>query len=109
MTYSAEDLPYPKKRYTDEVHRLFGVMNTRLAKVKYLAGAYSIADMASYSWVRSGARYQPLEQFPHLAAWFERVGKRPAVKRGMEVGKDLRKPMTDADKAVLFGQRARAR
>lgn len=107
MTYAAEDLPYPKKRYTDEVHRLFGVMNTRLAKVKYLAGAYSIADIASWSWVRSGARYQPLDQFPHLAAWFERVGKRPAVKRGMEVGKDMRKPMTDADKKVLFGQRAR--
>jgi GST-like protein len=107
MTYSAEDLPYPKKRYTDEVHRLFGVMNTRLAKAKYLAGAYSIADIASYSWVRSGARYQPLDQFPHLAAWFERVGKRPAVKRGLEVGKDLRKPMTDADKKILFGQRAR--
>jgi GST-like protein len=107
MTYSAEDLPYPKKRYTDEVHRLFGVMNTRLAKAKYLAGAYSIADIASYSWVRSGARYQPLDQFPHLAAWFERVGKRPAVKRGMEVGKDLRKPITDADKKILFGQRGR--
>jgi GST-like protein len=107
MTYSAEDLPYPKKRYTDEVHRLFGVMNTRLAKVKYLAGAYSIADMACWSWVRSGARYQPLDQFPNLAAWFERVGKRPAVKRGMEAGKELRKPMTDADKKVLFGQRAR--
>jgi GST-like protein len=107
LNYSAEDLPYPKKRYTDEVHRLFGVMNTRLGKVKYLAGAYSIADMACYSWVRSGSRYQTLEEFPSLAAWFERVGQRPAVRRGMEVGKDLRKPMTDADKKVLFGQRAR--
>jgi GST-like protein len=107
LNYSAEDLPYPKKRYTDEVHRLFGVMNTRLRKVKYLAGAYSIADMACYSWVRSGSRHVPIAEFPDLVAWFERVGKRPAVKRGMEVGKDLRKPMTDADKKVLFGQRAR--
>ena len=107
LNYSAEDLPYPKKRYTDEVHRLLGVMNTRLGKVKYLAGAYSIADMACFPWVRSANRYQSLEEFPNLAAWFERVGKRPAVRRGLEVGKDLRKPMTDADKKVLFGQRAR--
>jgi GST-like protein len=107
LTYSAEDLPYPKKRYSDEVNRLFGVMNTRLGKGKYLAGAYSIADMACFPWVRSANRYQSLDQFPNLAAWFERVGKRPAVKRGIEVGKDLRKPMTDADKKVLFGQRAR--
>ncbi|HJR57572.1 MAG TPA: glutathione S-transferase N-terminal domain-containing protein [Rhizomicrobium sp.] len=107
LNYSAEDLPYPKKRYTDEVHRLLGVMNTRLAKTNYLAGAYSIADIASYSWVRSATRYTSLEEFPNLAGWFERVGKRSAVKRGLEVGKELRKPMTDADKKVLFGQRAR--
>lgn len=105
--YSAEDLPYPKKRYTDEVHRLLGVMNTRLGKVKHLAGAYSIADMACYSWVRSAARYQPLDEFPNLAAWFARVGKRPAVQCAMALGKELRKPLSDADKKVLFGQRAR--
>jgi len=107
LNYSAEDLPYAKKRYTDEVHRLLGVMNTRLGKVKHLAGAYSIADMACYSWVKSASRYQPLDEFPNLTAWFERVGKRPAVQRAMALGKELRKPMNDADKKVLFGQRAR--
>jgi len=107
LNYSAEDLPYPKKRYTDEVHRLFGVMNTRLAAKKFLAGAYSIADMACWSWVVSSARFQPLDEFPHLAAWKERVGARKAVQRGFAVGKELRKPITDAEKKTLFGQRAR--
>ena len=105
--YSAEDLPYPKKRYTDEVHRLLGVMNTRLGKGRHLAGAYSIADMACYSWVKSATRYQPLDGFPNLMAWFERLGRRPAVVRAMALGKELRKPLSDADKKVLFGQRAR--
>jgi len=107
LNYSAEDLPYPKKRYTDEVHRLFGVMNTRLAGRKFLAGAYSIADMACYSWVQSSTRFQPLDEFPNLAAWMERMGARKGVQRGMAVGRELRKPMTDGDKKVLFGQRAR--
>jgi GST-like protein len=108
LTYSTEDIAYAKKRYSDEVHRLFGVMNTRLARVKHLAGAYSIADMACYSWVKTASRYTPLEAFPNLAAWVQRLGKRPAVQRGMALGKDLRKPaMSEADKKVLFGQRAR--
>jgi GST-like protein len=107
LNYSAEDLPYPKKRYTDEVHRLFGVMNTRLATKKFLAGAYSIADMACWSWVVSSTRFQPLDEFPHLAAWKERVGARKAVQRGFALGKELRKPVTANEKAVLFGQRAK--
>ncbi len=107
LNYSAEDLPYPKKRYTDEVHRLMGVMNTRLGKVRHLAGAYSIADMACYPWIRSALKYQKLDEFPHLAAWFERLSQRPAVQRAIALGRELRKPMTDADKKVLFGQRAR--
>jgi glutathione S-transferase len=108
LSYAKQDIPYAKKRYADEVHRLFGVMNTRLGKVKYLAGAYSIADMACYSWVKSATRYQPLDEFPSLAAWFERLGKRPAVRRGMAVGAQLRNAvMSDAQKKVLFGQRAR--
>jgi GST-like protein len=105
--YAAQDMPYPKKRYMDEVHRLFGVMNKRLATRKYLAGAYSIADIACWSWVLSGAKYTPLEGFPHLAAWKERVGARKAVQRGRAVAAELRKPVTDEDRKHLFGQRAR--
>lgn len=106
LSYAKEDIPYAKTRYADEVHRLFGVMNRRLASRRFLAGAYSIADMASYPWVRSATRYQPLTEFPHLAAWVERLSKRPAVQRGMAAGEGLRKPMSDADKKILFGQRA---
>ena len=107
LNYAPEDVPYARKRYTDEVHRLLGVMNTRLGKVKYLAGAYSIADMACYSWVKSASRYTPLAEFPNLSAWFARVGARKAVQRGMGVGKEMRKPVTDDERKVLFGQRAK--
>jgi GST-like protein len=107
ISYAKEDVPYAKKRYADEVHRLFGVMNKRLATRKYLAGAYSIADMACFSWVKSATRYQPLEEFPNLAAWMVRLGARKAVQRGMAAGAELRKPMSDAEKKILFGQRSR--
>ena len=92
VLYAPQDVPYGKKRYTDEVRRLLGVMNTRLGKVKHLAGTYSIADIACFSWVKSASRHVPLDAFPNLAAWFERLGKRAAVQRGMAVGRDLRKP-----------------
>jgi GST-like protein len=107
INYAPEDVPYAKKRYGDEVHRLFGVMNTRLATRKFLAGAYSIADIACWSWVLSGSKYTPLDQFPHLKAWRDRVGSRPAVKRGKALAAKMRKEITDEDRKVLFGQRAR--
>lgn len=106
-TYAKEDLPYPKKRYTDEVHRLLGVMNKRLATRRYLAGAYSIADMACWSWVLSASKYTDLAEFPHLSAWKDRIGARKAVARAKNLGAELRKPVTDEDRKVLFGQRAR--
>ncbi len=93
VLYAPEDVPYGKKRYVEEVRRLLGVMDRRLATKKYLGGAtYSIADIASYSWVRSAGRHVPLDGFPHVSDWFARVGKRPAVQRGMQVGAELRKP-----------------
>ncbi len=107
VNYSVEDLAYAKKRYTDEVHRLFGVMNKRLATRKFLAGTYSIADIACWSWVLSGSKYAPLDEFPHLKAWRNRVGARPAVVRGRALAADMRQPLTDEDRKVLFGQRAR--
>lgn len=107
LTYSNEDLTYAKKCYSDEVNRLFGVMDKRLATRKYLAGAYSIADMACWGWVIAAVNFQPLNDFPHLKAWQERMGARPAVKKGYELGAELRKPMTEEQKKILFGQRAR--
>ena len=87
-----EDLPYAKNRYSNEVCRLFGVMDKRLSSQKFLAGAYSIADMACWGWVVSASRYQPMEDFPHLAAWKARLGVRPAVRRAFALGKKPRKP-----------------
>jgi len=105
VNYAPEDLPYAKKRYTDEVHRLFGVMNKHLATRKFLAGAYSIADIACWSWVLSGSKHAPLDEFPHLKAWRDRVGARPAVKRGKALAAEMRKPFAEEDRKYLFGQR----
>jgi glutathione S-transferase len=105
LNYAPEDLPYAKKRYTDEVHRLFGVMNTRLATRKFLAGTYSIADIACWSWVLSASKYTPLDEFPQLKAWRDRVGARAGVKRGKALAAEMRKPLAEEDRKVLFGQR----
>ncbi len=110
--YAPEKIEYAFNRYTNEVNRLYGVMNKRLAKLEYLAGAYSIADMACYPWVRPYKNQgQDLSEFPSLDAWFKRMQARPAVARAVKVGEDVRAQhnlATDkAAQAVLFGQRAR--
>lgn len=110
--YAPEKIQYGIDRYTNEVHRLYGVMNKRLADRDYLAGAYSIADMAAYPWVRPYKNQgQDLAEFPNLDAWFKRVQERPAVAIGVKVGEELRSGSnlaTDkAAQAVLFNQRAR--
>jgi GST-like protein len=107
--YAPEPLPYAIDRYTKEVNRLHGVMNKRLADRDYLAGEYSIADMAAWPWVVPWKNQgQQIEDFPHLNRWFEAVKARPAVERGFAVGKELRSttPMDDEAKKVLFGQTA---
>ncbi len=107
--YARETIPYAIERYTNEVTRLYGVMDRRLAERDFLAGRYSIADMACYGWVRPWKRQgQDIEKFPNLKRWFETVGARPAVRRGMAVGEEHRGRPEDLktdDKAweVLFG------
>jgi len=106
--YAADKIPYAINRYTDEVNRLYGVMNIQLADREYLAGAYSIADMMSWPWVVTYERMgQDLNEFPHLKRWFETMQARPGVERGFAVGKELRQEMSEEAKKVLFGQRAR--
>jgi GSH-dependent disulfide-bond oxidoreductase len=110
--YAPEKIEYGINRYTNEVNRLYGVMNKRLATVEYLAGDYSIADMAAYPWVRPHKNQgQDLAEFPHLQAWYLRIQARPAVAIGVKVAEDLRTNSnlaTDkAAQAVLFGQKAR--
>jgi GST-like protein len=109
--YARETLPYAIKRYEDEVNRLYGVMNKRLADRPFLAGKYSIADMACVGWVNMWKRQdQNIDDFPHLRRWLETVKARPAVQRGMALGLELRQGIDMKDpkvQAVLFGQRAR--
>ena len=82
--YLPEKIPLAIHRYQSEAHRLFGVLDGRLAQHEYLAGDYSIADIANWTWVRthrwSGV---PLDDFPHLSRWLARIGERPAVQRGL--------------------------
>jgi len=110
--YAVETLTYAIKRYEDEVNRLYGVANLRLKDREFLAGKYSIADMACVGWVNGWQRQgQDIEQFPHLKRWLETMKARPAVKRGMTLGLELRQGIDMKDpkvQAVLFGQRARA-
>ena len=80
--FAPTELPYAIERYTTEVHRLFGVMNQRLADREFLAGAYSIADIACYPWVVPyKAQGQDLNDFPHLKRWFDVIAARPATVR----------------------------
>lgn len=107
--YAPEKIPYAMVRYTKETNRLYGVMNTRLADRAFLAGEYSIADMASYPWIVPHQRHgQHLSEFPHLKRWFETIKARPAVQKVYAaVPASYAKPMTDEERRVLFGQTAR--
>ena len=107
--YAPEKIPYAIDRYVKETNRLYGVMDRRLAGRPFLAGDYSIADIASYPWVVPYERYgQNLEDFPNLKRWFEAIKVRPAVAKVYAgVNASYSKPMTDEEKKVLFGQTAK--
>jgi GST-like protein len=106
--YAPETIPYAVDRYTKEVNRLYGVLDRLLARREFVAGDYSIADMAIWPWVLPHERQgQSLEEFPNLKRWFETMRARPAVSRGQAVGRDLAsQKMDDEAKKVLFGQTA---
>ncbi|HEX6704623.1 MAG TPA: glutathione binding-like protein [Albitalea sp.] len=104
--YAPEKLEYAINRYTNEARRLYGVMDTRLARSKYIAGAhYSIADIAIFPWLRSW-KNQGIDwaDYPHLKGWFDEIAARPAVQRGVAVLADRRKPLVDdKSREMLFG------
>ena len=106
--YAPEKIPYAIDRYTKETNRLYGVLNKRLADREYVAGAYSIADMASYPWIVPHENHkQKLGDFPHLKRWFEAIKARPAVvKAYAAAGPSYAKPMSEDERKVLFGQTA---
>jgi GST-like protein len=104
--YAPEKIEYAINRYTNEAKRLYGVLDQQLSKHPFIAGKeYSIADMAIFPWTRNWKNQGiEIDEFPHFKKWFEKISARPAVRRGVEVLTNLRKPLTD-DKArdLLFG------
>ena len=105
--YAPEKIEYAFNRYTNEASRLYRVVDTRLADAEYLAGDYSIADMATYPWLRYHENQgQKLEDYPHLKRWYDALSERPAVQRGLAVlQEESRSPqqMDRQAKTLLFG------
>jgi GST-like protein len=110
--YAPEKIPYAIDRYVKETSRLYGVLDKRLADREFVAGEYSIADMASYPWIVPYENQgQKLEDFPHLQRWFNKIKARPATERayarGPEVNPSVGQPMSEEEKKILFGQTRR--
>jgi GST-like protein len=112
LLYAPEKISYALERYGKEVDRLYGVLDTQLGKTKaFVAGSdYSVADMAIFPWVRTHKAQQvDLKKFPHVRRWYDALFQRPAVKRGLDVGKELRAgSLTEEARKALFGQTAQS-
>ena len=109
--YAVDKIPYAIDRYRNEVNRLYGVLNKQLADRNFVAGEYSIADMAIYPWIVPYERQgQNIADFPHLKRWFETIRARPAVERAYEKAKAVNPNVggirTPEERAILFGQTA---
>ena len=105
--YAPEPIPYAIDRYTNETGRLYGVLDKRLGEVDYVAGDYSIADMAIFPWTLSYEKQgQDLNHFPNVKRWFEAIQCRPAVQAGLALLKDQRRSTMDAKaKEMMFGSK----
>jgi GST-like protein len=106
--YSPVKVPYAIKRYTNEAGRLYGVLDTRLARHEYLAGSYSIADIAVWPWIIPYFQGVKLDDYKHVARWFRAIEARPAVQRGLQVLADRQAPgeeikMDASAKERLYG------
>jgi GSH-dependent disulfide-bond oxidoreductase len=108
--YAQEKFPYAIARFGNEVDRLYGVMDRRLAEVEFLAGDYSIADMACFPWIMTHkAQGLTLDVFPNLKRWYATLRAREALQRGLAVGKEWKASITSMDeeaRKILFGQTA---
>jgi GSH-dependent disulfide-bond oxidoreductase len=104
--YAPEKFEYAINRYSNEAKRLYGVMDKQLVSSKFIAcNQYTIADIAIFPWLRSWEN-QGIDwaDYPHLKKWFDLVGARPAVQRGVQVLAELRRPITgDKEREILFG------
>lgn len=109
--YAPEKIPYAMERYIKETGRLYGVLNKQLDGKDFVAGEYSIADMAIYPWIVPFEKQsQNLNDFPHLKRWFESMKKRPAVLKAYELAQKINAdtgPMSEEAKKILFGQSSR--
>jgi len=107
LGYAPRKIPYAIERYRNETLRLYGVLDRRLAKSEYLAGRYSIADIATFPWIAVRWLHRiDIDEFPHVKRWFETIAKRPAVRRGMAVLKQ-RERIGNPDartREVFFGK-----
>jgi GST-like protein len=105
--YAPEKIPYAQQRYASEVQRLHRVLEKRLSEAEYLAGEYSIADIATYPWVRLPERRGiDLNDYPAVKRWHDAIAARPAVQRGVEVlsERQRRGAISDAERENLFGK-----
>lgn len=109
VQYAPERIKYAMDRYVNETNRLYGVLNKRLADREFVAGEYSIADMASYPWIVPHERQQQnLDDFPHLKRWFEAIKARPATERAYALATSINQAptMSEEAKKIMFGQTA---
>ena len=109
VNYVQEDVPYAHRRYANEYDRLLAVMDVRLRNRDFLAGDYSIADIASFPWVLPYRRLgNDLDNFPNLRRWFDTLKERPAVQRGVNLGKGWRgnEAKNEKARAMMFDQNA---
>jgi GSH-dependent disulfide-bond oxidoreductase len=107
--YAPEKIPYAIERYVKETSRLYGVLDKRLADREFIAGGYSIADMAAYPWIVPHERQgQNLDDFPHLKRWFAAIECRPATVRAYALANDFdaKLGLTEEQRKILFGQTA---
>ena len=106
------DHSYSEKRYKNEYDRLLGVMDFVLNEKDFLAGEYSIADIASFPWITAYKRYEvDLDKFPNLRRWFDHIKNRPAVRKGIDVGKEQRnfgKGITKESLGNMFNQTSKS-
>jgi GST-like protein len=108
--YAPEKIAYAIERYVRETRRLYGVLDRRLADRPFIAGEYSIADIAAYPWIVPHERQgQKLEDFPHLRRWFDTIRERPATVRAYEKAKSIntQTEFTEEARRVLFGHPGR--
>lgn len=109
VNYTREAEPYARQRYADEYERLLAVMDVRLRDRDYLAGDYSVADIASFPWVLPYRRFGvDLDRFVNLRRWFDRIKERPGVRRGVDLGRGWRRDEANNEgaRAIMFGQNA---